>query len=187
MSRLLRSSLAAAFAAGALAFTPVGALADSASHTFLLVAEHPNIGVAANGESIAITCEVGEHVCGTFSVKPKSIEASGEFAHFLADGSLFASGTWTATQLISFHAYGCGVLFGEPIPPDFCGGVVKFRASFSTPIGELPGVITVFCVVGDKVPSNIGGPFTEGVTVVVPGIVNFNHPAGGENIYVQLS
>jgi hypothetical protein len=96
-------------------------------------------------------------------------------------------GTWTATKLISFYAYGCGVVFGDPIPPDLCGGAVRFRATFSTPIGELPGTITVFCVVGDKVPASIGGPFNEGVTVNVPGIVNFNRPGGGDHIYVQTS
>ena len=42
-------------------------------------------------------------------------------------------------------------------------------------------------VVGDKVPASIGGPFNEGVTIDVPGIVNFNHPGGGENIYIQTS
>ncbi len=94
----------------------------------------------------------------------------------MPDGSFFASGTWTAIQLITFQPYGCGVVFSDPIPPDLCGGAVKFRATFSTPIGELPGVITVFCVVGDKVPASIGGPFNEGVTVDGPGIVNFNHP-----------
>jgi hypothetical protein len=45
----------------------------------------------------------------------------------------------------------------------------------------------VFCVVGDKVPASNGGPFNEGVTVDVPGIVNFNHPGGGDNIYIETS
>ncbi|HEX7173543.1 MAG TPA: hypothetical protein VF365_13165, partial [Candidatus Limnocylindria bacterium] len=155
--------------------------------TFLLVAEAPNIGVAANGETIAITCEAGEHVCGTFSVRPKSVEASGEFAHYLADGSLFASGTWTATELISFAFYGCGEVLGDPIPPEFCGGAVKFAATFDTPIGALDGIITVFCIVGPKAPSSHNEPPGEGVTVVVPGIINFNHTGGGENVYIQTS
>ncbi len=64
---------------------------------------------------------------------------------------------------------------------------MKFGATFSTPLGELPGTITVFCVVGPKAPASIEHAFTEGVTVDVPGIVNFNHPGGGDNIYVQLS
>ena len=185
--RVFRTVTLAAAICGALALGPATALADSASHTYVLVAEEANIGVAPSGDTIHISCHATEGVCGTFSVNPKSIEASGEFEHFLPDGSLFASGTWTATQLISFQAYGCGVVFGDPIPPDLCGGAVKFAATFSTPIGELPGIVTVFCVVGDKVPASIGGPFTEGVTVDVPGIVNFNHPGGGDNIYVQTS
>jgi hypothetical protein len=98
MSRLSRLGLAATLAASVLAIGPASALADNASHSYLLVAEAANIGVAANGETIEITCETGEHVCGTFSDHPKSIEASGEFAHFLADGSLWATGTWTATS-----------------------------------------------------------------------------------------
>jgi hypothetical protein len=140
---------------GALAMAPGLVLADSANHTYLLVAEEANVGVAASGDTIHISCEAGEGVCGTVAVNPNPIEASGEFEHFLPDGSLFASGTWTATQLISFHLYGCGVVFGELIPSDLCGGALKFAATFSTPIGELPGVITVFCVVGDKVPASI--------------------------------
>jgi len=185
MGRSMRLSLAAALA-GALALAPGGALASSATQSFLLVAEAPNVGVAANGETIEITCEAGGHVCGTFSVHPKSIEASGEFAHFLADGSLFASGTWTATGLISYQSYGCGVVLGDPLPPDLCGGALKFAATFSTPIGELDGIITVFCIVGPKAPSSHEEPAGEGVTVVVPGIINFNHTGGGENVYVQI-
>lgn len=186
MSRFRRVALVAVLPL-VLAVAPSAALADSATHTYLLVAEAANVGVAANGETIEITCESGEHVCGTFSVHPKSIEASGEFQHFLADGSLFASGAWTATRLISFHPYGCGEVLGNPIPPDLCGGAVKFAASFSTPIGDLDGYITVFCIVGPKAPASHDQPSGEGVTVVVPGIINFNHTGGGENIYIQTS
>lgn len=186
MYRLRKRGLAVALPL-ALALAPGTALADSATHTYLLVAEAANVGVAANGETIEITCETGEHVCGTFGVHPKSIEASGEFAHFLADGSLFAAGTWTATELISFQPYGCGEVLGNPIPPEFCGGKVKFTATFSTPIGELDGIMTVFCIVGPKAPSSHDEPPGEGVTVVVPGIINFNHAGGGENVYIQTS
>ena len=185
--RWVRKLSLAAAVSGALALAPGAVFADGASHSYVLIAEEANIGVAPSGDTIHITCEATDGVCGTFGVNPKSITASGEFEHFLPDGSMFASGTWTATQLISFHPYGCGVVFGDPIPSDLCGGAVKFRAIFSTPIGELPGTITVFCVVGDKVPASLGGPFNEGVTVNVPGIVNFNHPGGGDNIYMQTS
>ena len=177
----------AAAISGLLVLAPGTALAESASHNYLLVAEEENIGVAPSGDMIHITCSAGEGVCGTFGVHPKSIEASGEFEHFLPDGTLFASGTWTATGLISFQAYGCGEVFGQPIPDDLCGGAVKFGATFDTPLGDLPGTITIFCVVGPNAPASIEHAFTEGVTVNVPGIINFNHPGGGDNIYVQTS
>ena len=186
MRWLRRLSLAAAVS-GALVMASVPVFADSASHSYLLVAEEANVGVAASGDTIHVTCEAGKGVCGTFAVNPKSIEASGEFQHFDPAGNLFASGTWTATELISFHPYGCGEVLGEAIPPDLCGGAVKFRATFSTPIGELGGTITVFCIVGPKAPSSHNEPSGEGVTVVVPGIVNFNHTGGGDNIFVQTS
>ena len=38
-----------------------------------------------------------------------------------------------------------------------------------------------------KAPSSVLGPRTEGVTVNVPGIINFNHSAGGDNVYIQTS
>jgi len=186
VNRLTRLCLAGATSV-MVALVPGVALADSATQTFLLVAEAPNVGVAANGETIHVTCEAGQHVCGSFSVHPKSIEASGEFAHFLADGSLFASGTWTATELISYQSYGCGEVLGDPIPSDLCGGALRFAATFSTPVGELDGIITVFCIVGPKAPAIHDDPPGEGVTVVVPGIINFNHTGGGENVYVQTS
>lgn len=186
MKLLTRLSLAAAVSILA-ALLPGVASASSATEAFLLVAEAPNVGVAANGEAIEITCEAGEHICGSFSVHPKSIEASGEFAHFLADGTLFASGTWAATALISYQSYGCGEVLGEPIPSDLCGGMLKFAATFSTPLGELDGIITVFCIVGPNAPASHDQPSGEGVTVVVPGIINFNHTGGGENVYVQTS
>ena len=42
-------------------------------------------------------------------------------------------------------------------------------------------------IVGPKAPSIQNEPSGEGVTVVVPGIVNFNHSGGGDDILVQTS
>ena len=184
MRRFLRLSLAAALV-GALAAAPAAASASSGSHSYDLVFGDANVGIAASGDTIHVTCEANEGLCGTFSVHPKSIEASGEFEHLTPSGELFAMGTWTATELISFHDYGCGEVLGEPLPPEFCGGAVKFAAMFSTPLGELEGIITVFCIVGPKAPSSHNTPPGEGVTVVVPGIINFNHTVHGNNVFVQ--
>jgi len=186
VSRVTRL-LWAATLAGALALLPATATASSGAHTFLLMADAANIGVAANGDRVHVTCEGGGGECGWFSIHPNAIHASGEFAHFKANGSLFATGTWTATELLSYHSYGCGVVMGTPLPSDLCGGAVKFRVTLATPLGRLPGIMTIFCIVGPKAPSSHDSETGEGVTVVVPGIINFNHTDGGENIYVKVS
>jgi hypothetical protein len=177
----------AAVLVGALALLPATAAASSGAHTFLLMADAANVGVAANGDRVHVTCEGGGGECGWFSIHPKAIHASGEFAHFKANGSLFATGTWTATELLSYQSYGCGVVMGTPLPDNLCGGAVKFRVVLATPLGKLPGIMTIFCIVGPKAPSSHNSESGEGATVVVPGIINFNHTDGGENIYVKVS
>jgi hypothetical protein len=80
-------------------------------------------------------------------------------------------------------------VFGDPIPPDLCGGAVKMSVTL-TPTGtslQLPGIMTVFCVIGTHAPQSVLGPLTEGVTLDVPGIQNFNHSNGGDNFYIQIS
>lgn len=160
------------------------ATAGSATHTYAVVMDVPNIGLAANGETISITGE------GQFSVHPKSVEAEGAFTHISATGTVLAGGTWEATELLEYQSYGCGEVFGDPTLPDnFCGGVVKMRVTL-TPTGtslHLPGILTVICVIGPNPPNSINGPRSEGVTLNVPGVNNFNHSAGGENIYIQTS
>jgi hypothetical protein len=174
--------LALAFTA-AVVLVPTVAVADSATHTYLLVMEEPNFGVAANGDEIAITGE------GEFSVNPNAVDAAGEFTHTDSSGNVLATGTWTATGLLNYQSYGCGDLFGDPIPPDLCGGAVKMSVTL-TPTGtslQLPGIMTVFCVIGTHAPQSVLGPLTEGVTLDVPGIQNFNHSNGGDNFYIQIS
>ena len=167
----------------ALVLLPTTATADSATHTFLVVMDVPNIGVAANGDTISITGE------GEFSVHPKSVEAEGAFTHATATGTVLASGTWEATELLEYPSYGCGEVFGDPLPANFCGGVVKMRVTLM-PTGtslHLPGILTVICVIGPNPPNSVNGPRSEGVTLNVPGVINFNRSAGGENIYIQTS
>jgi len=180
MRRLILLALALT---AAVVLVPTIAVADSATHTYLLVMEEPNFGVAANGDEIAITGE------GEFSVNPNAVDAAGEFTHTDSSGNVLATGTWTATGLINYQSYGCGELFGTPIPPDLCGGAVKMSVTL-TPNGtslQLPGLMTVFCVIGPHAPQSVLGPLTEGVTLDVPGIQNFNHSNGGDNFYIQIS
>jgi hypothetical protein len=180
MRRLILLALAISTA---FVFAPGIAAADSAPHAYQLVMEEPNLGVAANGDQIAITGE------GQFSVNPKAVDAEGAFTHTDSSGNVLATGTWAATGLLKYQSYGCGELFGTPIPPDLCGGAVKMRVAL-TPDGtslSLPGILTVFCVIGPHPPQSILAPLGEGVTLVVPGIQNFNHSAGGDNVYIQIS
>jgi len=46
---------------------------------------------------------------------------------------------------------------------------------------QIPAMLTVFCVIGDHVP----GSAEEGVRLNVPGIINFNHATGGDNVYIR--
>src|SRR5215831_12002471 len=118
--------------AAALVFVPSAAAADSAAHTYMLEMDAPNFGTAANGDMVTITGSAD------FSVNPKSAEGSGTFTHTASNGAVRGSGTWTATGLLDYQSYGCGVVLGTPIPPNLCGGKVKLRVTLTTPAGQLP-------------------------------------------------
>jgi len=120
-----------ATAAALLAVAPGRAAADpnNASGTWELHVEVPNVAMASNGDTLAITG------MGVFSTHPKAVTASGAFTHDVAGGGT-ATGTWTATDLLSFQFYGCGVVpsIGVTVPPTSCGGALKMRVVF-TPAG----------------------------------------------------
>ncbi len=168
-----------------VALMPVGVLADSETHTYALHMEGPNFGVAANGDHIAIDG------MAEFSVNPKSVEGDGTFTHTDSGGTVIGAGTWTADELLNYQSYGCGIVHfpdGDVIlPPNFCGGAVKMSVTLTTPIGELPGTMTVICIIGPNPPNSIDAKAGEGVMLVVPGIVNFNHTDGGDNVIIQAS
>ena len=166
--------------AAALALVPSAAVADSATHTYMLEMEGPNFGSAANGDMVTITGHAD------FSVKPKSAEGSGTFTHTASNGTVLGGGTWTATDLLDYQSYGCGIVFDTPLPPDFCGGKVKLRVTLSTPLGQLPATMTVICIIGPNPPdSAFGDKRSEGAMLDVPGVINFNHTAGGDNVIIQ--
>jgi hypothetical protein len=167
----------------ALVLVPTTAVADSATHSYVLVMEEANFGVAPNGDRVAIEGEA------EFSVNPKAVEGSGTFTHRNAAGAVLATGTWEATGLLDYQSYGCGVVFGNPIPPNLCGGRVAMRVVLTTPLGQLPGILTVICVIGPNPPNSIisNGDRSEGATLNIPGHINFNHTAGGDNLIIQTS
>src|SRR5262249_46340441 len=144
--------------AAALVLVPTTAVADSATHSYVLVMEEANFGVAPNGDTIAIEGEA------EFSVNPKAVEGGGSFTHRNRAGTVLATGTWEATGLLDYQSYGCGIVFGTPIDPSACGGRVAMRVMHTTPEGELPGILTVFCVIGPNPPNSIisNGDRSEG-------------------------
>jgi hypothetical protein len=166
-----------------LVVLPSAASGDGATHTFVLEMEAPNVSQAPNGDRIAITGE------GPFQIHPKSVEAEGGFTHTNSAGAVIAAGTWTATELLAYQSYGCGAVLGDPIAPELCGGKLKM-AVVLTPAGtslQIPAILTVFCIIGPNPPNSHDDPSGEGVTLVVPGIINFNHLLSGENVYIQTS
>jgi hypothetical protein len=181
MKRLMLLALGLA---AALVLVPSAAGADSATHTYTLEMDAPNFGTAANGDMVTITGSAD------FSVNPKSAEGSGTFTHTASDGTVRGSGTWAATGLVAYQSYGCGIVHlpeGDVIlPPNFCGGKVKLRVTLTTPAGQLPATMTVICIIGPNPPdSAFGDKRSEGAMLVVPGVINFNHTAGGDNVIIQ--
>jgi hypothetical protein len=184
-----RRSLLLALAAILIGLLPGPAAADpnNASGTWELHLEVPNVAQARNGDTLAL---MG---MGVFSIHPKTVTASGTFTHNVAGGGTL-TGTWTATDLLSFEFYGCGSVpsIGATLPPNLCGGALKMRVLFM-PAGTslaLPGIITVFCVIGPQAPpthDNPTEPGEEGAIAVVPGIANFNKIVSGMNVYIQTS
>ena len=183
------SALVGLVAAALVAIMPGHAAADpnNASGTWQLHVEVPNVAMASNGDTLAITGE------GVFSTHPNTVTASGTFTHNVAgDGTL--TGTWAATDLLSFEFYGCGVVpsIGLTTPPTSCGGALKMAVVF-TPAEtsrSIPGIITVFCIIGPQAPpphDNPTQPGEEGMTAVVPGIANFNKIVSGMNVFIQTS
>ena len=168
--------------AAALVLVPSAAIADSATHTYMLEMEGPNFGSAPNGDMITITGHAD------FSVNPKSAEGSGTFTHKTSTGTVVGSGTWTATELLDYQSYGCGIVFDITLPPNFCGGKVKLRVTLTTPLGQLPATMTVICIIGPNPPNSaFGDNRSEGAMLDVPGVINFNHTAGGDNVIIQTS
>lgn len=140
----------------------------------------PDVSRASNGDTITI------NATGKFHVAPRKASGTGTFEHRAADGTLLGTGTFTVLRLTSFRSYGCGVAEGEPVPPDFCGGrvvlpihVVGHPAAGGTE--EFDGVLTITCLVGDSVPAGA----QEVVEFDIPGVIDFNRPVSGENLFVK--
>jgi hypothetical protein len=158
------------------------ARAAATSGDFLLFSEG-SVGVAANGDMVFIDGE------GEFSVMPNSITAAGMFTHTDPTGTIVrCHGSWTANAILGFNFYGCGSIpaIDLDLPDDECGGALKLDVTLSTPVGELPAILTIFCIIGPMAPANHNSPPGEGATLNVPGVINFSHAGGGDNVYLMV-
>jgi len=150
-------------------FGAAGASADSGHREYQYFVgpaflENPDVAMAPNGATIAL---VGE---GTLTIHPESVTGGGTFT-----SDVLGSGTWTATQLLSFHSYGSGILQGTP--PEFEGGLALIRVHLS------PGVdatLQVDCLLGSPPPSA-----KEGIRLAVEGGPNFNKEVHGETLFIR--
>lgn len=152
--------------------TQRSAFGSSQTQTYELHMDVPQVSQAANGEMVSITGS------GGFFVNPKTVSATGTFT------SQSSSGTWVATQLLDFQPYGCGIIFGTPIPPNLCGGKLMLRVVLtdSTSGQQFDGVLWVFCLIGNP-PSSA----KEGARLDIVGVNNFNKIVSGGNVYVKTS
>jgi len=166
------------------AIIPVGiASATNTSSTFQFLAGTgplcslatnacPDITMADNGDTVSITGQ------GTLSVHDKSVTGSGTFMHKAPDGTVRASGTWTAMRLMSFKSFG-----NSPgLPANFVGGQALMLVQLSvngTPVHT--AVLTVICDVGSPPPG-----LAEGVKLVVQDTpFNFNKQVSGFTVFIS--
>lgn len=192
MQRDLRTALVpTAIAVFALAASLVGASAASAHtggqrhhahYTYLIgtgfiagidppVPVHgPTIARAPTGDTVEITGT------GRLSIHPKAVTGQGTFTHKDPTGRVLGSGTWTATQLLSFQRYGSGAAQG--IPPQNEGGRALIRVHLVEP--GLHAILWVDCLLGSP-PSGAH----EGVRLAVPGALNFNQEVSGETLFIR--
>lgn len=134
----------------------------------------PAISIAANGDTIELSGS------GTLSIHPTAVSGGGVFTHtFVGGGSI--SGSWVATELLSFHSYGSGAAQG--FPPDFEGGLALVRVQLSvggTPVAE--GVMQIDCTLGEHIPADA----EDGARLAVAGALNFNEEISGFTVFIRL-
>jgi hypothetical protein len=151
---------------------------ESATYEYLM--EVPNVAMSADGDTVTVTGE------GTFSVHPYTASGGGSFT--LGDDGTTVSGTWTALDTIAFQPYGCGVVLGDPIRPDFCGGLLGLDVVLTPSSGpQMSGTLWVICIIGD-IPGQAftSRNATEGIVLNVPGVDNYNKQVSGMNVYILM-
>jgi hypothetical protein len=126
---------------------------------------------ASNGDTIEIAGE------GTLSVHPKSVTGSGTFTHNFAGGGS-VSGTWTATELLSFKSYGSS----SAVPPNWEAGKAIIRVHLVADGMEADAILTVGCILPEVI---VPGGLFEGSTLNVQGGLNFNKADVGSTLFLR--
>ena len=127
----------------------------------------PNTAMAPSGDFAGDTIRVTG--AGSFDTVAGTVVASGSFTHIKADGTVFARGTWVATDFVSFWSFG-GPNGGTQ------GGVLEIKVTLM-PAGGSPHtgiVMTVNCLVHK--PAGFTGE--EGTAVD-----GFTERTGGETLF----
>lgn len=121
----------------------------------------------------------------TLSVHPKSAQGGGIFFHSDENGDPVASGTWTATDLLSFKDYGPA---GDPNFPfsDGRAGFANLRVHLVSDAGdEFDAILRIQCLL----PGNDSTPpsWVEGIRISVNDGLNFNKTVGGATLFIDLN
>jgi hypothetical protein len=135
----------------------------------------PDVAEAANGDRIILTGT------GTLTLHPKSATGGGTFTHTAAEGTVLATGTFTATELLSFESYGPSPL----LPPFLNSGQALIRVALlqDGSTTSIDGILRVECVLpGGTFP----GGKEEGINLLLPGLANFNHQISGATVFVRI-
>ena len=140
----------------------------------------PDVARAGNGDTVEIRGQ------GTLSIHPKSVTGGGSFVHKAPDGSVRASGTWTATELLSFSDYGTDPAF----PPNVHGGLAIMRVHLTPSTGGagVNAILEVDC--GINQPGFNTHNFDvhkdpEGIRLAVEGGPNFNKKVSGFTVFIE--
>jgi hypothetical protein len=124
---------------------------------------------------------------GALDVSAKTASGGGVFTH-MSGPTVLASGTWTATRLLSFQFYGCGHIDGTVLPPNLCGGLAALDVQLvGHPAGQpnvtisADGLLWIDCLIGDPPPSG-----EEGVRLNLKDLINFNQtvPESGTTVFI---
>jgi hypothetical protein len=136
----------------------------------------PDVAEAANGDRVILTGT------GTLGLHPKFATGGGTFTHTTAGGTVLATGTFTATELLSFVAYGPSPL----LPQILSSGQALLRVRL-VPTGStasIDAILRIECVLP-------GGTFPagkeEGINLLVPGTGNFNREVSGVTLFVRIA